>query len=81
MFCSRMIGLIDLMKGPCTLSTMNSFEQFLEIDGPTNILQQNLRALATEMFKVSHILSLLFMRGPFNEKNVTYIIDNDNETY
>ena len=50
----------------------SSFEQLLKIDGSTNIHQQNLKALATEIYKVLNNLSPLFMRLSFNEKNVTY---------
>ena len=45
------------------------FEQLLEIDGFTNIHQRNLRAPATEMYKVSNNLSPLFMRELFSEEN------------
>ena len=45
-----------------------TFEQLLEKDDTTNIHQQNLRILATEMYKVSKNLSPLFIRELFNGK-------------
>ena len=51
---------------------ISSFEQLQEKDDTTNIHQQNLRTLATEMYKVSKNLSPLFIRELFTEKEVTY---------
>ena len=50
----------------------SSFEQLLEKDDTTNIHQQNLRTLATEMYKVSKNLSPPFIRELFTQKEVAW---------
>ena len=47
----------------------STFDELLVQDDSVNIHQRNLRALATEMYKVYHNLSPLFIRELFNEKN------------
>ena len=46
---------------------MSSFEPLLEIDDSTNTHEQNPIALAAEIYKVSHNLSLLFKKDIFTE--------------
>ena len=46
----------------------SSFEQLLEKDDTTNIHQQNLRALATEIYKISQKLWAPFISESFTEK-------------
>ena len=50
------------------LDYISNFEKLLARDNSVNIHQQNLRALATEMYKVSHSLSLSFIKEVFIEK-------------
>ena len=50
----------------------SSFEQLLEKDDATNIHQQNLRTLATEMYKIWQNLPPPFVRELFTDTDVTY---------
>ena len=58
----------------------SSFEELLEIDSSTSVHDRNLRALATEMYKVYHSISPTIMNGIFtlrhqnqhNLRNWTY---------
>ena len=69
MSCSRNINnRTGIAYDDCT----SSYKKNLEIDGSTNTKQQNIRALATEMYKVSNNLSPLFVRALLNEKNLQY---------
>ena len=45
-----------------------SFEHLLKMDDTTNIYQQNLKTLATEVHKISQNLSHHFIRELFTEK-------------
>ena len=47
----------------------STFDELLVQEDSANIHQRNLRALATELYKVYQILSPLFIRELFNEKN------------
>ena len=77
MFCSRSLNnrinrLHERSLRMAYDDYTSSFEQLLEKDETTNIHQQNLRTLATEMYKVSKNLSPPFIRELFTQKEVTY---------
>ena len=58
----------------------SSFEQLLEIDSSVSVHDRNLRALATEMYKIYHGISLTIMneiitlrhQNQYNLRNWTY---------
>ena len=68
---------------------ISSFEELLVRDDTVNIHQCNRRALATEMYKISHNRSPSFIRELFTEKNVDYKtrsnvtrdVDNDDKVH
>ena len=88
MFCSRKLNTrINRIHERALRIAYNdytsSFEQLLIKDNSSTIHKRNLRALATEMYKISHDLSPPFMRELFIEKTgnyntrSTYVVDID----
>ena len=54
---------------------ISTFDEVLVQDDWVTIHQRNLRALATEMYKVCHNLSPLFIRELFHEKTFITTLD------
>ena len=52
----------------------SSFNELLEKDGSVSIHEQNLRVLATEMYKISNDLSMLLMKDTFPMTRNSYIL-------
>ena len=50
----------------------SAFEELLNIEKSVTIYYRNLQVLATELYKVHHVLAPELMNDIFKERNITY---------
>ena len=93
MFCSRTLNhRINRLRERALSSAYSdyssTFKELLAKDNTVTIHQSNLRALATEMYKVSNDLLPLFMRdmmteicAPYNMRSTTKVEKDDNGNF